>query len=209
MTTTSSHLRRLLWVAAGLALVVSARLAQAQTLRQPEARQGFYVSFGGGANALATWDKGHRDAVGWGPAYTLRLGEMLTERWGLGLAIDTGSAKRRGVSLGIGGLTLEAQAQLWRHLALRVGAGLGAAMADDPLRVDDETHGTYGSLLTAAVSYDAFLTSRPTGGWALTPVLGFRAVPGGDVTALSVVAALSLSWWSGLPARELRATSGP
>jgi len=211
MTFTSSHLRRLLLlaVASGLTLVVLTRTAQAQELRQPEARQGFYVSVGGGANALAAWDKGHRDGVGWGPAYTLRFGEMLTERWGLGLAIETGSAKRRGVSLGMGGLTLEAQAQLWRHLALRAGAGLGAAMAEDPLRIDDETHGTYGTLLTAALSYDAFLTSRPTGGWALTPMLGVRAVPGGDVTGLSVVAALSVSWWSGLPARELRATSGP
>ena len=69
----------------------------------------------------------------------------------------------------------------------------------------DETHGTYGSLLTAGLSYDAFVTRRASGGWAVTPALGFRAVPGGDVSAIAGVLTVSVSWWSGLPARELRA----
>ncbi len=182
----------------------AARGAHAQTLREPEARQGFYISAGAGAATLAAWDKGQRDATAAGPAFTIHLGEMLTDRWGLGLAIEDASASHRGITTGIGGLALEAQARLWGHLAAHAGLGVGGASAEDPARVGDETHGTYGTLLTAGLSYDAFFTRRPTGGWAVTPALGLRAVPGGDVGSIAAVFTVSLSWWSGLPARELR-----
>ncbi len=155
-------------------------------------------------NTLLTWDKGQRDGAAAGLAFTLHLGEMLTDRWGLGLAIEQGSAARQGITTGIGGLTLEAQAGIRGHLAAHAGVGVGGASARDPSRVGDESHGTYGSLLTAGLSYDAFFSSRPSGGWAVTPALGVRAVPGGDVSAIAAVFTVSLSWWSGLPSRELR-----
>jgi hypothetical protein len=189
--------------AATLAIGVE-RGAQAQMLREPEARQGFYVSVGAGANALTAWDKGQRDSAAAGLAYTIRFGEMLTDRWGLGLAIAGGSGARSGVTTEVAGLTLEAQARLWRHLAAHIGVGAGAASAKDPSRVGDETHGSYGSLLTAGLSYDAFVTRRLTGGWAITPGCGLYALPGGDVSAVAAVLTLGVSWWSGLPARELR-----
>jgi hypothetical protein len=200
------------WQLALLAAAVAtgaARGARAQTLREPEARQGFYVSAAAGANLLAAWDQGQRDSTAAGLAYTLRFGEMLTERWGLGLALEGGSGARAGVTTQIVGLTLEAQARLWRHLAAHAGLGAGAASAKDPLRVGDETHGTYGTLLTAGLGYDAFVTRRPSGGWAITPACELRAVPGGDVSALAAVLTVGVSWWSGLPARELRSSPGP
>jgi hypothetical protein len=129
---------------------------------------------------------------------------MLTETWGLGLGMEAGNGAHGGLTSSVGGLTLEAQARLWRNLSWHVGTGLGLSMLKDPARIDDEVHGGYGSLVTTSVSYDAFLTHRPTGGWAVTPSLGLRALRGGDVNTLSVFASLSLSWWSGLPARELR-----
>src|SRR5436305_10040600 len=128
-----------------LLVLGAARGARAQTPREPEARQGFYVSAGAGANALAAWDKGQRDSTASGLAYTINFGEMLTDRWGLGLAIEGGSGARSGVTTQVAGLTLEAQARLWRHLAAHAGLGAGAASARDPLRVGDETHGTYGT----------------------------------------------------------------
>lgn len=198
-------MRRWQQILAGALLAMAAgRGAAAQTLRDPEARQGFYISAGAGAQALASWDKGARDGTAAGAAYTLHFGEMLSERWGLGLGIEAGTASRAGITTGMFGLTLEAQAALWRHLALHAGAGMGAASAEDPLRVGDETHGTYGSLLTLGLSYDAFFTRRPSGGWAVTPACQLRAVPGGDVSALAAVVTVSVSWWSGLPGRELR-----
>lgn len=187
-----------------VAIALGGHAAQAQSLREPEARQGYYFSAGAGANALGTWDKGRRDGTAEGLAFTVHLGEMLTDRWGLGLGIEDGSAARRGVTIALGGLTLEAQARLWRHLAAHAGVGPGVAAARDPARVGDETHGTYGTLLTAGLSYDAFFTSHASGGWAVTPACGLRAVPGGDVSAIAAVLTLSISWWSGLPARELR-----
>ncbi len=190
-------------VIVGLALAAG-RDVRAQTLRAPEARQGFYVSAGAGAIAVAAWDKGKPDPTAAGPTFTIALGEMLTDRWGLGLAIDDGSASRRGVTTGLGGLTLEAQARLWRHLAAHAGIGVGGATAKDPARVGDETHGTYGMLVTAGLRDDLFFTRRASGGWALTPGCGLRAVPGGDVGSIAAVCTVSLSWWSGLPARELR-----
>jgi hypothetical protein len=191
-------------VTAVLVAIGAARGAAAQTLRDPEARQGFYISAGAGVNALGASDKGQRDATAAGLAYTVRLGEMLSDRWGLGLAVEAGSASHAGITTGIFGLTLEAQARLWGHLVARAGAGMGGAAAKDPARVGDETHGTYGSLLTAGLSYDAFVTSRASGGWAVTPACGVRVVPGGDVSAIAGVVTVSLSWWSGLPSRELR-----
>jgi hypothetical protein len=196
--------RQIMAASAFVLALGAGRGVRAQTLREPEARQGFYASAGVGANALAAWDKGQRDGTAVGLAYTLHLGEMLTDRWGLGLAIEGGSASRSGVTTGIAGLTLEAQARLWRHLAAHAGVGVGGASAKDPSRVGDESHGTYGSLLTAGLSYDAFVSRRLSGGWAITPACGLRAVPGGDVRAIAAVLTLSVSWWSGLPARELR-----
>lgn len=196
------HLQRTL-IAAVIVLGL-ARAAAAQTLRAPEARQGFYVSAGAGMNTVAAWDKGHRDGTAAGVAYTLRLGEMLTDRWGLGMAIEGGNATHAGITTALFGLTLEGQARLWGHLAAHAGVGLGAAAVDDPARVGDETHGTYGSLLTATLSYDAFFTSRASGGWAVTPAFGLRAVPAGDVRALAGLFTVSVSWWSGLPRRELQ-----
>jgi hypothetical protein len=190
-------------VAAALALGAT-RSGRTQTLRGPEPRQGFYVSAGAGVNTLSAWDEGRPDGTAAGLAYTLRLGEMLTDRWGLGLALEGGSASRREISTGIAGLTLEAQARLWRHLAAHAGVGVGAASTKDPSRIGDETHATYGSLVTAGLSYDAFVSRRLTGGWALTPACGIRAVPGGDVSAIAAVLTMSISWWSGLPTRELR-----
>jgi len=187
-----------------VAIALGGTGAQAQTLREPEARQGYYFSAGAGAVAVTTWDKGERDGTAAGLAFTLHLGEMLTDRWGLGIGIEEGSASRRGLTTAVGGLTLEAQARLWRHLAAHAGVGPGAASARDPARVGDETHGTYGTLLTAGLSYDAFVTSRGSGGWAITPACGLRALPGGDVSSIGAVLMLSVSWWSGLPARELR-----
>jgi hypothetical protein len=187
-----------------VAIALCAHGARAQALRDPEARQGYYLSAGAGTNALGTWDKGQRDGTAEGVAFTLHLGEMLTDRWGLGLGIEEGSASRRGITTAVGGLTLEAQARLWRHLAAHAGVGPGVASARDPTRVGDETHGTYGPLLTAGLSYDAFLTSRPSGGWSFTPACGLRAAPGGDVSSIAAVLTLSVSWWSGLPSRELR-----
>jgi len=180
------------------------RAVSAQTLQMPQPRQGFYVSLGGGAQALTAWDKGHRQGPWFGPSYGFHVGEMLTDTWGLGLGMEGGSGAHQGLTSAIGGITLEAQARLWRNLAWHVGTGLGVSTVNDPARIDDETHGGYGSLVTTSMSYDAFVTRRPTGGWAVTPSLGLRALRGGDVNALSVFATLSLSWWSGLPARELR-----
>src|SRR6185437_2208919 len=117
-------------LAATALLLGGARSARAQTLRVPEARQGFYVSAGAGPNVLTASDKGQRDGAAAGLAYTLRFGEMLTDRWGLGLAIESGSAVRSGITTQIAGLTLEAQARLWRHLAVHAGIGAGAASAE-------------------------------------------------------------------------------
>ena len=143
-------------VAAVIALGLT-RAAGAQVLRAPDARQGFYISAGAGANVVAAWDKGQRLPTAAGVAYTFRLGEMLTDRWGLGLAIEGENTSHGGVSFGLFGLALEGQARLWRHLSARAGVGLAAAIVDDPSRVGDETHGTYGSLLTAALSYRRLL----------------------------------------------------
>lgn len=56
----------------------------------------------------------------------------------------------------------------------------------------------------AAVSYDFFpFYQRGSGGFAVTPALEARYVPGGDHSATYVGATLAFGYWLGLEKKEL------
>ena len=83
----------------GLALLLSlvggaARLVHAQTVELPRARQGYWIGVGLVDLASDLVEQGTNRGFYNGSGFTLRIGELLTERLGLGLLIDLGSIKK-------------------------------------------------------------------------------------------------------------------
>jgi hypothetical protein len=170
-------------------------------LEQPRQRQGYYLALGGHGALAIVDDEG--DSLGPLSGYmtTIRLGQKLTPKAGLGLAIDFGGASSGGDSIGFFGLALAGELELVENLALHASMGLGIVTltrADDK----DELAGTYGAAYTLGLSYDWFLGKKRSGGTALTPFVQLRALPG-DVGAFTGFLGVEIAWWSGLPRNQL------
>jgi hypothetical protein len=190
------------WIIAAVIVLATTGVAGAQELEAPRARQGYFVAFGYGAEVTAARNKDDAETlVGAGGA--LRLGQMLTPRFGLGVRIDFDGGSNDRYDGGGGGLSLEGQMNLWRDLSLHAGFGFAFVSLQDKLSADSSLEGGYGAVGLLALSYDWFFTSRTSGGWALTPALTVKALEGGDIDALWFGAGLQISWWSGRPRNEL------
>ena len=84
---------------------------------------------GAGVHAAVQYTREDGDGLGpWsGWASTIRLGQLLTPRLGLGLAIDFGSTSGDGQTASLVGLGLAGQVELIENLALHAGVGLGVS----------------------------------------------------------------------------------
>jgi hypothetical protein len=184
------------------ALLVGSAAARGQTLERPRARQGYFVGFGLHGLGARLEDDGDASRT-WGMANNLRLGQMVTARLGLALAIDYGGGERGDDASTLGGLGFEGQWEVTTNLALRAGVGIGVVSIDDTSRDDDDLRGGYGAAYTLGVGYDWFLTDRRTGGWALAPVAQLRWMPGDGFSSWSGLVGLEVSWWTGLPKNRL------
>lgn len=181
-----------------------AKLAQAQELEAPRARQGYWLALGISGGGAELVEKGKH--LGLYPAYgfSLRVGQMLTRRIGVGLTLDYAAMKKNQDSGALGDLVMEASLNPWRNFAVHAGAGFGVVMVTDDSSEDRKLRGGVGGALLAGASYDFFPWSdRLTGGWAITPTLAFRAMPDGDVHAFAIIASLQVIRWSGLPSKML------
>jgi hypothetical protein len=183
------------------------RVAGAQSLEAPRARQGYWVAFGYGPQVEKASLKGDSLTLS-GAGGSIRLGQMLTPRYGLGVRIDFDGGKGDGYDGGGGGLMLEGQANLWKQLNLHAGFGFAFASLQQQEAAEKVTEGGYGGAALLAVSYDFFFTHRTSGGWAVTPALTARALSGGDVDAVWVTLGVQISWWSGRPRNELDLPEG-
>jgi len=188
-------------------LLALAGSAGAQELEAPRARQGYWVAFGYGAEVTAASLKGDSLTLT-GAGGAIRLGQMLTPHFGLGVRIDFDGGKNDRYDGSGGGLMLEGQMNVWRQLNVHAGFGFAFASLQDPDAADPVTEGGYGGAALAALSYDFFFTNRTSGGWAVTPALTARALSGGDVDALWVSLGVQISWWSGRPRNELDLPEG-
>lgn len=177
--------------------------ADAQTLEAPRARQGYYVSGGLLGFANLQWNDGATDGWRGGSGDVIRLGQMLTSRFGLGLRIDVGGAKSGSKTYATGGLGVEAQVNVWRDLAIQAGGGLGFTSLSDPKSLEEETKGGFGSVYTVGASYDIFFTRRLTGGWAVSPAVLVRWLPSDSLSGLWLCGGVQIAWWSGRPRNEL------
>ena len=192
-------------LAAATLVLASARTALAADLVAPAPRQGYYVSFGAaGVVERARDDDRHATLDYPGGTLSVHLGQLVTERVGAGLHLDYGLGKDHRRLAGLGGIGLEGQVAVVDTLALRAEAGVGYFQTTS---MDDKTEparGTGGAYYGAGLTYDLFFTS-PTrsGGWALTPGLYVKYLPGDKFRTVVLWAGLELSWWSGLPRQAL------
>ena len=68
---------------------------------------------------------------------------------------------------------------------------------------DEELRGSYGAAYTRGLGWDFFPRDcGQSGGWALTPLVLVRAVPGDPLTAFSGMLGMEVTWWSGLPKNQ-------
>jgi opacity protein-like surface antigen len=183
------------------AVLLTARPAQAQDLEEPRERQGYYVA--GGLHAALNYNNDDGKDLGpWpGSGITIRLGQMLTRRLGLGMQIDTAGVSGDGATASLLGFGMAGQFEIATNLALHAGIGLGVLSVDDP--EEDELSGGYGAAYSLALTYDWFPVTRRTGGWAFTPGLRLRAVPSDSIDAFGVMLGLEITYWSGLPRNQL------
>jgi hypothetical protein len=190
-------------LAAAVVVCGAAQPAAAQVLEAPRARQGYYLSLGYHLALDKNWEDTRDWGVWRGADLTLRAGQLLTRRFGLGLQIHSGSTKGEGQTASLFGLGVEAQFELVRQLTLRGGAGLDVVSIATAAGGDDKLRGTVGSGYFLGLSYDWFFTRRLTGGWAVTPVVQTRFVPGTTTTAFIGTIGVEITYWTGLPRNQL------
>jgi len=195
---------------AATALVAAAPAAHAEEalLSKPRHRQGYYLA-GGLAGAVAFASE---SGDGVGPTYgtntSLRLGQLLTPRLGLGLAVDFGGTAASGDTTSSFALSLGGQVELVHDVALHAAVGLSfvtlSSDTDDP---GDPIRGVYGAAYTLGLTWDWFFAGKKSGGWALTPGLTLRAVPG-DTDAYGLFLGVEITRWTGLPRNQLELDVG-
>ena len=208
-----NHRPTLLAGAALLAAVIGqARPAAAEdpglgvTLEPPRRRQGYYLGFGFGTGAAQTWDDGERLDAGPGSKFALRMGQLLTQRFGLGLAIETGGAsiKKDKTTVGFFGMAVEGQAVLATNLALHGTVGFGVIEIKSDEGPDKKLRGSYGTQYGLGLSYDWFpRVNDSSGGLAITPTFDVRFLPESSATSVAGFLGVELGWWTGLPKNQL------
>jgi len=200
-------MRRQLFLVLALLLSLvggAARLVHAQTVELPRARQGYWIGVGLVDLASDLVEQGTNRGFYNGSGFTLRIGELLTERLGLGLLIDLGSIKKGSDQGAAAGLIMEGSATLWRGLSAHTGLGIGFVDVTDKSSTDNTLRGGAGSYFLIGTSYDFFpWRRRLTGGWAVTPTVDFYVMPDGNIHTYTFSMGLQVVWWSGLPRKML------
>lgn len=191
-------------------LVAAAPAARAQevtkavVLEPPRHRQGYYIGVGQHLLMSQIWEDGDALGVWSGSALTIRAGQLLTRRFGLGLQIDFGGSQKGTETAGVFGLSLTAQFEVFRHLAVHGGFGLGVINIVDSAEPDADLRGAFGTGYFVGASYDWFPWKRRlTGGLALSPMVQARLIPGVEADGLIFIGGLEVAWWTGLPRNQL------
>jgi hypothetical protein len=196
------------FLVACLALLVGTLLfqssARAQTLEPPGPRQGYYLSLGFHNGVANIREDGDSLGAWFNRMTTIRMGQMLTRRLGLGLQIVTTYSQKGeqyGTQIGLG---LEGQVALTGRLAVNGGLALGVLQLHDKRVMNEELRGAFGAEYSLGVSYDFFPYKRKlSGGLGLAPIVQMRFLPGDNGTSFSGFAGLHISWWTGLPRNQL------
>jgi hypothetical protein len=191
-----------------LALLVGILLgqntAQAQTLEAPGPRQNYYLSLGFHNGVIQTWEDDESLGAWYSSGFTIRLGQMITRRLGLGLQIFSGAARKGEENSTTFGLGLEGQVALTGRLALNGGLALGVLQLHDNRVMKEELRGAFGAEYSLGASYDFFpYKKKLSGGLGLAPIVQVRFLPGDEATSIALLAGLHVTWWTGLPRNQL------
>ena len=186
-------------------LAVGARAAHAQDVEPPRQRQGYYMSLGIYAAATQSYEKGNTLGPWAGYGTALRIGQLVTRRFSLGLGIETLATKGDGQTATASALAIEAGFALVGNLAVRGNVGVGFLQLKNPNDpTESSTRGAGGSWFGLGIAYDKFVGQKHlTGGLALTPVLEARFVPGTDTKGFIAFLGVDLTYWTGLPLNQL------
>lgn len=178
--------------------------AAAQDLEPPRRRQGYYITLGAAGAATQAWDEDDKLRLAPGYRLELRVGQLLTRRFGLGLVAGYGMSKRGPEKSTLFGLGLEAHHELVTNLALRGGFGLGVLQVMDSRRYDPSPRGAYGALWAVTLAYDWFPGAKDkSGGFAINPTLSVRGVHESTAKLLVGLVGFEIAYWTGLPRTQL------
>jgi hypothetical protein len=189
-------------VALGVLQAISSE-AQAQTAVAPRDRQGYYFTLGAAVFGTQQWDHGRSQGIKQGLLFNYGVGQMLTDRWGLGFRVEGGSGSTAGKTWGTLGMGLDAEFNPVSNLALHLGLGVGVDTVKDPLDLENPTRPGYGSTHSPGASWDFFITHRLTGGWSVAPTVMVRYLPTDPLTGVWLYGGLQIANWSGRPRGQL------
>ena len=184
-------------------MMAGERPAHAQSIERPYAHQGYYVGFGYHVGPVKVWEDNESYGVWSGGEFSLRFGQLVTRRFGLGLQFHFGTAKGDGQTASLFGMELEGQWELVRNLVIHAGTGVDTLSIRADGVANASLRGTAGAGYILGLDYSWFFTHRLTGGWAVTPRLETRFVPGDTTSAFVATIGVELAWWSGLPRNQL------
>ena len=123
-------------------------------------RQGYYLAICDDALVTQTWDEG-RDLGTWvGTGLSIRMGQMMTKRFGLGLQIDFGGSAKGPEKASVTGLSMAAQWELLHNFAVHGGVGLGVIQLTDNRDPDAGLRGAVGTGYFLGLSCDWFPFKR-------------------------------------------------
>lgn len=183
---------------------VFAAPASAQQQELPRRRSGYYIAPVLAAQFNKAWQEDGVDPSAGGLAFGFRFGQMLTRHFGLGLRLNSGGGRSGDIDSSVALVGLEGQWEFATNLALRAGAGLGVATVKDNADPDAKLKGTVGAGWSLALSWDWFVAGpNGNGGFAITPVVEARFVPGDEINALSAIFGIEFSYWTGLQRDQL------
>src|SRR3569832_1909683 len=86
-----------------LVMMADQRRAQAQAIEPPFAHQGYYIGAGYHAGPVKVWEDKYSYGVWSGGEFSLRFGQLVTRRFGLGRRVRFGGAGGGGRTAGAGG----------------------------------------------------------------------------------------------------------
>jgi hypothetical protein len=200
--TRRSH--RLLGLLIGTLTIGASGGARAQLLEEPRRRQGYYLALSLLAGSNYVREEGESLGSFSGSNINIRLGQLLTRRFGMGLLINSGTSKKGTQTATLQGLGLEGHFAVLPNLAVHGGVGLGVMQLQDSSVKNEELRGAFGAQYNLALSYAFFpFGTRKSGGFSLAPTLQARFIPGDNATAVSTMLGLDIGWWTGLPRNQL------
>ena len=205
--TWQARVTRIIFTAAiGLFLMVGhSPIVRGQELVTPQPRQGYYISLGAHGMLNGNTDNDDTWHGPWGgPGGELRFGESITP-WldlGLNMGVSFGfSEKYLGT---VGHVALDAQFRPVDPFFLRLSLGFGFTDVTRRISGIAAIDGSIGAFYQLAAGYDFFpFYKKGSGGFAVTPVVGFAAVPGELLTSLLGYVGIELSFWTGLTKDKL------